>query len=237
MAGADTATASRQKEAGKAKLLRLKKTGDVAESVDVMFNPKELTFSRTNSWNQDESPKANGPAIEFKSGGSRTLKLQLFFDTYKTAQNGKAEDVNEMYTKKILAMMDVDSEWTDKKNKKGRPPNVIFLWGKMVGFEAVITSINQRFTLFMPTDGTPVRTVLDITLTEVKDKKYRKPQNPSSAGAGGERLWTVREGDTLAWIAYSEYGDANDWRVIADANRLTQIRRLKPGTTLVIPSV
>jgi len=223
-------------KAGKAMLSKLKKTGEIAESIEVMFNPKELSFSRSNSWNQDESPKANSPLIEFKSGGSTTLKLQLFFDTYKMSRNGKAENVHDMYTKKILAMMDIDQTWTDKKNQKGRPPNVLFHWGKMVGFEAVITSINQRFTLFLPTDGTPVRTLLDVTLTEVKDKIYKGPQNPSSAGVGGERLWTVREGDTLAWIAYNEYGDAGDWRVIADANRLTQIRRLRPGTILVIPS-
>jgi hypothetical protein len=224
-------------KAGKAILSRLKKTGEVAESVQVMFNPKELNFSRTNSWNRDESPKANSPLIEFKSGGSTTLKLQLFFDTYKTARNGNAENVHEKYTKKILAMMDIDPKWTDQKNGKGRPPNVLFHWGKFVGFEAVISSITQRFTLFMPTDGTPVRTVLDVTLTEVKDKVYKAPQNPSSVGIGGERLWTVREGDTLAWIAYNEYGDSNEWRVIADENRLTQIRRLRPGTTLVIPGV
>ncbi len=224
-------------KAGKAKITRLKKTGDKGESVEVMFNPKELTFSRTNSWNQDDSPKGNLPSTEFKSGGATTLKLQLFFDTYKGVVKGKAEDVHKTYTQKIMSMMDVDPEWIDKKSKKSRPPNVLFEWGPIVGFEAVITSINQRFTMFLPTDGTPVRTVLDVTFSEVKDKLYKPPQNPSSMGVGGERLWTVHEGDTLAWIAYREYGDPNEWRVIADANRLTQIRRLRPGTTLVIPNV
>jgi nucleoid-associated protein YgaU len=223
-------------KAGKATITRLKKSGDRGESVDVMFNPKELTFSRTNSWNQDDSPKGNLPQTEFKSGGATTLKLQLFFDTYK-AGGDKAKNVHETYTKKILAMMDVDPDWIEKKSPKGRPPNVLFEWGPIVGFVAVITSINQRYTMFLPTDGTPVRTVLDVTFSEVKDKLYKPPQNPSSVGVGGERLWTVHEGDTLQWIAYREYGDPTEWRVIADANRLTQVRRLRPGSTLVIPSV
>jgi nucleoid-associated protein YgaU len=54
---------------------------------------------------------------------------------------------------------------------------------------------------------------------------------------GGERLWLVKDGDTLAWIAFNEYADSNHWRLIADANRLTQVRTLSPGTMLIIPNV
>jgi nucleoid-associated protein YgaU len=222
----------------KATITRLKKDGTEGEKIEVHFNPKELVLSKTNNWKQDDSPKANVPATEFTSGGATTLKMQLYFDTYKDGTNGQAEDVSKKYTEKLCAMMDVDPDWKDKKSKKSRPPNVRFQWGKMVGFEAVITSINQRYTLFLPNDeGTPVRAVLDVTFSEVKDKVYKPNQNPSSGGVGGERVWIVREGDTLPWIAYAEYNDPKEWRVIADANNLTQIRRLKPGAMLVIPSV
>jgi hypothetical protein len=221
----------------KATITKLSPKGAEVESVKVMFNPKELTFSRTNSWKQEDSPKGNLPNTEFTSGGATTLKIQLYFDTYKEAKGGKAEDVHQKYTKKLLAMMDVDTEWRHPKTKKGRPPNVLFQCGKLVTFEAVIASINQRLTLFLPEDGTPVRTVLDVTFNEVKDKVYKPPQNPTSAGVGGESIWTVREGDTLSLIAFNQYNDPNQWRVIADANRLTQVRKLRPGMTLVIPSV
>jgi nucleoid-associated protein YgaU len=46
----------------------------------------------------------------------------------------------------------------------------------------------------------------------------------------------VKEGDTLAGIAYAMYGDSTQWRPIADANRLTQLRRLAPGAVLEIPN-
>jgi nucleoid-associated protein YgaU len=43
-------------------------------------------------------------------------------------------------------------------------------------------------------------------------------------------------GDTLASIAYNEYGSAAGWRRIADANPfIDDPMRVKPGTTLVIP--
>jgi nucleoid-associated protein YgaU len=102
-------------------------------------------------------------------------------------------------------------------------------------FDGVISSYSERFTLFLP-DGTPVRAVVDLTLSESRDGAYLARQNPTSGGVGGDRVWVVREGDTLPWIAFSEYRDATEWRSIADANRLTNVRHLIPGTVLVIPS-
>jgi len=76
---------------------------------------------------------------------------------------------------------------------------------------------------------------MDVTFQQIKDAKLFPAQNPTSGGVGGERQWTVRAGDTLTGIAYAEYGDPNAWRRIADANRLTQVRRLRPGIVLEIP--
>jgi hypothetical protein len=198
--------------------------------VDVLFNPKELTFSKTNNWKQNDSPKANQPAMEFTGGGAVSLKLQLYFDTYATL-----EDVREKYLNKIYKLTRVDPKSKNKQTGKGRPPEVRFQWGKSM-FDGVISSISQRLTLFLPTDGTPVRAVVDLTLTQAKDDEFFPKQNPTSGGAGGDRVWVVREGDTLPWIAYNEYNDATEWRAIADANGLTQVRALVPGTVLVIPS-
>ena len=170
---------------------------------------------------------------EFGSGQPTTLQMQLFFDTY--ARDGAPKDVRKAYTEAIWDMMKVDPALSNKKNKKGRPPIVIFQWGSTWSFKAVITSIKERFTLFLP-DGTPVRSTLDVTFQQVQDKDQHPPTNPTSGGVGGERVWSVSEGDTLAWIAYKEYGDANRWRLIADANRLTKVRQLTPGMLLEIPN-
>lgn len=214
----------------KAKIIKLNKQGGEAGSVEVMFNPKELTITKRNNWKQEQNPKANVPDVEFSGGGPADLKMQLFFDTH-----AGQEDVRKKYTDAIYQFMQVDEELTDSKNQKGRPPTVRFQWGETIGFNAVITSISQRFTLFMP-NGSPVRAVLDVTFSQVEDELFYPKQNPTSGGIGGERIWTVKAGDTLASIAYSEYGDTKRWRVIADANRLTHVRDLQPGTVLVIPN-
>jgi nucleoid-associated protein YgaU len=45
----------------------------------------------------------------------------------------------------------------------------------------------------------------------------------------------VRPRDTLAGIAYEEYGDPNRWRDIATTNEIDDPLGLRPGQILVIP--
>ena len=112
-----------------------------------------------------------------------------------------------------------------------------FHWGGMVIFDGVIPSLSQRLTLFLA-GRTPVRAVVDLTLTESRDALVLpEAQNPTSGGIGGDRVPRVREGDTLPWIAFNEYNDATEWRLIADANGLDPgAHACVPGTVLVIPS-
>jgi nucleoid-associated protein YgaU len=199
-------------------------------AVECLFNPKEYSFSKHNTWTAGQTKGHNMPQIEFGGGQPATLQMQLFFDTYAAGK-----DVRKKYTDAIWKLMMVDPSLKDPKNKKSRPPKVRFQWGAAWSFDAVITSITQKFTLFLP-DGTPVRATLDVTFQQIKDEALLPKQNPTSGGVGGERVWVVNEGDTLAWIAFKTYGDSTAWRRIADANRLTQVRRLVPGTALEIPN-
>lgn len=198
--------------------------------VTCMFNPKEYSFSKTNTWKPGEVPAQNISNLTFTGGQGATLQMQLFFDTVD-----EGTDVRKKYTDLLWELMAIDAKKKDKKNKYGRPPCVIFQWGKTWSFEAVINSLKLQFTLF-DTDGKPLRATADLTFQQIKDPKHLAPQNPTSAGAGGERVWRVQAGDTLAWIAYREYGDSTKWRLIADANRLHRVRELSPGTMLVIPN-
>jgi phage tail protein X len=204
--------------------------------IKCLFNPKEYAFTKTNQWKPAANKATNVPSMEFGGGDPASLTMQLFFDTYDTKDEAKQKkDVRKEYTDAIWELMMIDPTLKDKKATKGRPPKVHFQWGKAWSFDAVIKSLKQNFTLFLP-DGTPVRATLDVTFQQVKDAKLFPKQNPTSGGDGGERVWTVNEGDSLAWIAYKEYGDATQWKRIADANRLAQVRRLPPGMVLEIPN-
>jgi hypothetical protein len=208
---------------------------DHGSTVECMFNPTEYTFSKQNSWTQGTAKGSGIGLYEFSSGQSSTLQMQLFFNTYHP--NPTPEDVCEKYTKDVWKMMEVDPSLAplNSGKGKGRPPMVRFQWGKTKAFKAVIVNLSERLTLFLP-DGTPVRSTLDVTFLQVQAEGAYPATNPTSGGVGGERVWMVNEGDTLAWIAYKEYGNANLWRLIADANSLARVRKLTPGTMLEIPN-
>src|SRR5215469_8049304 len=146
-------------------------------SVPCLFNPKEYSFSKQNSWTAKPRKGSDLARFEFGNGQPTTLQMQLFFDTYSNIKNGLAEggaqkDVRKEYTEKIWKMMTVDPGLpglNGPSKKKGRPPVVIFQWGSTVTFKAVITSLKERFTLFLP-DGTPVRSTLDVTFQQIQDK-------------------------------------------------------------------
>jgi nucleoid-associated protein YgaU len=162
--------------------------------------------------------------------------MELYFDTYADATNGAtAKDVRKEYTDKLWKLMMVEPKTRDPKSKKARPPRVRFQWGKAWSFNAVITSISQKFTLFAQ-DGTPVRATCTVSFQQEKDEAKLSPQNPTSGGDAPRHFWTVNEGDTLGWIAYQSYGVTSRWREIADANHLVGVRELVPGTVLVIPN-
>ncbi|MDZ4722105.1 MAG: LysM peptidoglycan-binding domain-containing protein [Roseiflexaceae bacterium] len=202
-----------------------------SQPIKCMFNPKEYSLSKQATWKEGETTAQNVPQLEFSGGKSQILTMQLFFDTYEAKGN---KDVR-LHTNKILELLMVEEKVKDRKNQKGHPPRVLFSWGSTWTFEAVITTIKQTFTLFLA-NGTPVRATLDVTFQEVKDIKEQPKQNPTSGGVGGERMYRVQAGDTLGLISFRELGDATLWRSIADANRLTNVRELTPGTVLVIPN-
>lgn len=215
----------------KAQLSKLENDQGVAPILEVLFNPKDLSFSKQNTWNARKVPKQDAPDLEFGGGGTSSLKLQLFFDTF-----AEKADVRKKYLNQIYEWTRIDPKLKEPKTKKGRPPEVRFCWGGLI-FDGVIQSLSQRLTLFLPENGTPVRAVVDLTLSETREENDYKRQNPTSGALSANRVWVVREGDTLPWIAFCEYRDATEWRAVADANNLHEVRRLVPGTVLLIPNV
>jgi len=73
-----------------------------------------------------------------------------------------------------------------------------------------------------------------LTLQEIATPESK--QNPTSGGLAAQRTHTVVAGDSLASIAYEEYGEAGLWRALAETNRLDDPMRLPAGTSLLVPS-
>jgi nucleoid-associated protein YgaU len=198
------------------------------DGVKVLFNPTEYSFSKQLRWDRESVKGKNVAKLDFGGGEPASLTVQLFFDTYE-----ERKDVRD-HTEPIWSMTRIHPKTINPKNKRGRPPHVQFVWGNMWSFKAVIQSVSVRYTLFLP-NGTPVRAVMDVTLQQILDEGLLPKQNPTSGGGPEVRRRTVRPRETLSWIAYDEYGDATQWRPIADANGLDNPLILLPGQELLIP--
>jgi LysM repeat protein len=209
-------------------------------SYPVMYNPEELKFEQGNTFAEVGVPGLNAPPLQYVRGKARVLTMELFFDSYESGQ-----DVRD-FTQPITALL-------DRQPTSKAPPVLLFSLGR-VQFRCVLVDAGQRFTMFLR-DGTPVRSTMSMRLQEYVDVDLRISQGiffgsptvsaavnaiaPVVAGvvqAGAATVHVVAQGDTLTSIAASYLGDAAQWRLIADANKVADPLTLVPGTSLIIPA-
>ena len=101
------------------------------------------------------------------------MSLNLTFDTTDTGRRGHP------YTGKVLALMDVDPSLpgTDAQSNNARPPYVVFHWGNLHSFKAVVSSLNLQFTYFSST-GVPLRAKVALSLTQYEESTGVRPAEP-----------------------------------------------------------
>jgi nucleoid-associated protein YgaU len=196
--------------------------------VRCIFRPKEYTFAKQNQWTPGKAAGASMQPPKFNGGQPKTLQVELMFDTYEAGT-----DVRDT-TGKLWGMMKVTPKHKDRATGKSEPPHVEFRWGRLWSFKAVITSISEKFTLFMP-EGMPVRSVVTLQMLQAEDEEVWPGQNPTSGSREGYAMHLVKEGETIDWIAFVEYGSSTAWRNLAAANNLDDPDHLRPGQRLVVP--
>ena len=62
--------------------------------IEVLFNPNTYSITKSVSWNAAAGQTQRGhnaPALQFSGGQSRTLSLELFFDTTEEANPAKQD--------------------------------------------------------------------------------------------------------------------------------------------------
>jgi nucleoid-associated protein YgaU len=91
-------------------------------------------------------------------------------------------------------------------------------WGEGLFMQAVVESVQQEFSLFNA-QGVPVRATLTLSLRE-----YLSLEEQISGVKKESSTYTKRRPvlitDTLSLIAYEEYNDAAQWKLIAEFNNL-----------------
>jgi len=85
------------------------------------------------------------------------------------------------------------------------------------------------------TKGTPIRATCNVSLEEMPGDPLK--QNPTSGSLTLTSVRTVVAGDSLASIAYREYGDPGMWRPLALFNGIDDPLRLRLGSSVLLPVV
>jgi hypothetical protein len=210
-------------------------TGRARPPIPVLFNPSEYTIEKGNTYQSTTLPGLATPVSQFVAGNADTLSMELFFDTYSPSLRKNfvtaRQDVRD-FTRPLAELLDMDSTIH-------APPVVSFIWGPPIGgpgrieFKAIIEKLTQRFTMFLD-DGTPVRAVVNVTFKEYKTIKDQLAEIARES-ADHTKLRTLKEGDSLWFLAAENYGDAEEWRVIAKENEIENPRILTPGVRIEIP--
>lgn len=188
--------------------------------IPVMYNPTEL--------NSDISVEVTGEGsnIQFQKVLKENLTVSLFFDTYE-----KGTDVRQE-TKKIEALLNP----TIGKQNRREPAVCVFVWSK-IWYKGIIIGLQQKYTMFL-SSGIPVRAQLTVTFKSVLTER----EEIASLGLWNcRKLWQVKKGERLDWIAFETLGDSQLWSLIATANQIydpfTFPKETDIGKTIVIPDV
>ncbi|WP_214102577.1 CIS tube protein [Acrocarpospora catenulata] len=187
------------------------------ERVAVMYNPEEYRVEQGNELAEIGVPGLAASPVQYVRGRTRTLTMDLFFDTYEQQIDVRA------YTNRLVRLL-------HPAPRTFAPPVLLFVMGRF-SFRCVLAEADQRFTMFLP-DGTPVRARVSVTFREYTEVEF---QTQRGFFAGPPTVHTTTDRDTLAGLAATYLGDPARWREIADANNLLDPLRLPAGRPLVIP--
>ena len=203
------------------------KPGAPLGALEFQFNPKEVTIAKTAKWERKpaKGSKTAGPP-EFSGADPCKLTLEMFFDATATQDGAVVEAVEKLFA------CCVPTEESQGK-KKPSPPLVVLHWGKVSSFASFVTSVSAKYTLFSA-DGMPIRAVCSVAMEEMPGEPFK--QNPTSGGYDVRRVHRTVAGDTLASVAFSEYGDPTRWRPLAAFNGIDDPMRVPVGTTLMLPT-
>ncbi len=201
------------------------------DRLEFAYNPTQVQTSKTASWRRPTTRGAESATTpEFTGSEPQSVEMEVFFDAWNDLLGDVSGSVN-----KLLG-------WTrptsmSRARRRPSPPVLMFQWGAsraLADFRGYLKSVTATYTMFR-IDGSPIRATCRIKLEEIPSEAG--PQNPTSGSPDSRRSRVLGDGDSLASVAFQEYGDAALWRGLAAFNDIDDPFRVATGTHLLIPSL
>ncbi len=196
----------------------------------VQFNPESYSVSETVEYNQITGQGAAKDVTQYVSSVKSVSSLSFHFDTDSVLATSVskakiATDVSSL-TAKFSNLLKVDGDLH-------RPPIVTFVWGS-ISIIGVVVQVNTSFTMF-DRKGVPVRAKVDCKILSVGSESAIKRSPFQSPDRTKSRV--MSEDSNLWELANREYGDINQWRLIARANQILDPIDIEAGAVLKVPAL
>jgi hypothetical protein len=200
---------------------------DESKKIVFSFNPGDYSITDANNYQQSKNPGTTSPLLKFSQGNSRTLTVELMLDTMMSEKSEKEkDDIRDIYIARLQKLMEIDSEMH-------KPCPCRVLWGSL-DFKGVLERMdNLKYTLFN-SQGIPVRATVKLTFIEYISLD-QQAKDPPRNSPDRRKVFKMTQDETIWHMAYTAYGDAALWRVIAEANNIDDPFYVEAGRDLIIP--
>lgn len=194
------------------------------------INPDEFTVNYNVLVESTTPPGQTGtPATHI---GIQPLEITLKFYLDGTGAIGKPCNVADE-VKKFYRIAGFDGNTHRIRYLRLIWGNLTLLRSTQYAFDCILKSASLQYKLF-DTHGTPKRVIINATFTEALSNEIRTTEDKTSS-PDLTHVRTVKEGDTLAGMAYAIYGDPGYYLKVAEVNKITNFRDLEPGMKIYFP--
>lgn len=210
-------------------------------NLECQFNPAQISIDKTVQYVTMPNPLRDFPETQYLGGNCAVWSMELYFDAYARMTHEKVDGKRHDIRKDVNLLMAMSLRCNGYSlplpmSLLGVPPTVIFVWGELKLFRAIMESCSVAYTAF-DKSGIPVRAKATVKFKEQSHPfDFLPPQNPSSRTESRNTI-RVTQGDRLDLIASDYYGDSRMWRAIADNNDLDDPFNLEPGQLLTMPNI
>lgn len=207
-------------------------SGGIAEaddSFEALINPETYTLEYKVKFSEDgQGQGTSGTQLKYEYTEPSEMDFEFLFDNTGIIDNEPRDSVADDIERFKDTLIGFKSDAHEPRHFK-------LVWGENSIFKGRVTALSITFKLFA-SDGTPIRAIAKVTFkSSIEEEKRAASEDRQSPDLSKER--TVRRGDTLPLLCHQLYGDPRYYLQVAEANGISNFRRLVPGTRLCFPPI
>lgn len=197
--------------------------------IKVLINPDSFTEALKIKYaEKDQGQGSSGKQLKYEATEPSDLSLEFLFDNTGIIDEKPRENIAQ-------DIADFKNLLTAYNGENHEPPHLKLAWGTAFLFKCRIVDLSINYKIFSP-DGQPLRAVAKATFKKSIEESKRVAEE-GNASPDLTHLRIVKAGDTLPLLCFDIYGEAGRYLQVAEANGISNFRKLKPGMEVFFPPI